>query len=100
MPGSEPQPVVDRTENLLAELKCRFGIDEPFAQRLRPTVKRILDPALPDSARLQLLELLAETCERESTLRRETTRTQAALSAFSAQIDLLLRSLKEIRPPV
>jgi hypothetical protein len=53
-------------------------------------VERILDPTLSDAARVQLLELLAETFERDVQIREATAASLVALRAWVANMKRLL----------
>lgn len=75
-----------RSDSLLGELAQRHGADPELLHQLRPAAERILDPGLPESDRLRLLELLAETCERAVHLRRDCARIQAGFAAMFADL--------------
>lgn len=59
-------------------------------ERLRPMVERILEPETPEASRPELLELLAETCEREVQNKRSTEAMRVAFRDFFAHIQALL----------
>ncbi|MFM1872649.1 MAG: hypothetical protein RL398_2071 [Planctomycetota bacterium] len=68
-----------RIDSLLEELQTRHRNDDPrFLAAVRPMVERILDPGTPDAARVPLLELLAETFERDVAIRASTAQAQRA----------------------
>lgn len=80
-----------RADALLLELQHRHGNDDArFLAAVRPFVERILDPSLPESARVALLELLAETFERDVQIRRNTQRSLAAWADFVRRLKALL----------
>ena len=60
-----------RIDRLLAELTQRYSLQPDFIERLRPSVTLILSPEIGEETRLDLLGLLAETCERDQRLRRD-----------------------------
>ncbi len=61
-----------RAESLIRELTARSGNDDvAFLGAVRPLVEKILDAATPEAARVPLLELLAETFERDVQVRRD-----------------------------
>ena len=71
-----------RVESLLAELQARHGNSAEFFAQLRPAIERILDDGTPAEARPHLLELVAETCERDLEIRAGSERLRAALRAM------------------
>lgn len=61
-----------RAESLIRELTARSGNDDvAFLDAVRPLVEKILDAATPEAARVPLLEMLAETFERDVQVRRD-----------------------------
>jgi hypothetical protein len=81
-----------RVDSLLQELSARHGNRDPrFLAAVRPMVERILAPGLADEARTSLLEMLAETCERDVAVRRDCAAAREHLAAFFAQLLRLLR---------
>ena len=86
-----------RVERILAELRARHGNDDRFTERLRPMLERIVDPELSEESQLGLLELVAETCERNTQIRSDG---QAALAAWKSYVESLLCLLRgEQLPP-
>ena len=82
---------MDRIDSLLLELSSRHRNDDArFLTAVRPMVVTILDPATPEAARVPLLELLAETFERDVQVRRDTARAQAAWADFFATLKKLM----------
>ncbi len=80
-----------RVERILNELRARYGNDERFTERLRPMLKRIVDPSVSDESQVSLLELAAETCERDSQIKRDG---EAARAAWDEYIQILLRLVR------
>jgi predicted NBD/HSP70 family sugar kinase len=71
---------MDRVDSLLRELSSRHRNDDGrFLTAVRPMVVSILDDRTPEAARVPLLELLAETFERDVGIRRDCA---AALAAW------------------
>ena len=78
---------MSRVDTLLRELSTRHAnSDQRFLAEVRPLVEKIVDPALPVDARVPLLELLAETFERDRRIRRDTEAARAGLRALLAAI--------------
>ncbi len=76
-----------RAESLIRELAARHGNrDTSFLTAVRPLVEKILDGATPAIARVSLLEMLAETFERDVQIRRDVA---AARTAWAELIQLL-----------
>jgi hypothetical protein len=72
-----------RTDAILAELSRRHDHHHPgFLAAVRPLVDRILEPGLAEPARRHLMELLAETFERDVQVRRDIASAQAASRDF------------------
>ncbi|MCK5941713.1 MAG: hypothetical protein KAI24_07085 [Planctomycetes bacterium] len=83
---------MDRVDSLIAELSVRHRNTDPeFLAAVRPMVVAILDPATPDASRVPLLELLAETFERDVQVRRDAAAARAAWTGFVEVIRKLLR---------
>lgn len=81
-----------RVDSLLQELSARHANHDPrFLQAVRPMVERILDPGLAEGTRTSLLEMLAETFERDVEVRRDCAAAREHLAAFFAQLMKLLR---------
>lgn len=82
---------MDRVDSLLQELSSRHRNQDPrFLAAVRPMVVTILDADTPDASRVALLELLAETFERDLQVRRDCAKAQDAWVAFMASIRRLL----------
>jgi hypothetical protein len=82
---------MDRVDSLLRELASRHRNDDArFLAAVRPMVVTILDPLTPEVARVPLLELLAETFERDLQVRQESAKAQAAWADFFATLKKLL----------
>ena len=80
-----------RTDALIAELSRRHSNTDPrFLAEVRPLVERILDPQIEEAARVRLLELLAETFERDARMREDFRRARAGFDAFFAHLRSLL----------
>jgi hypothetical protein len=83
---------MDRVDSLIAELQSRHRNDDArFLREVRPLVVSVLDPAIPAHARTGLLELLAETFERDAQIRRDSERSRAAVRRY---LDALRRWLR------
>jgi len=83
---------MERVDSLIAELSVRHkNADPKFLAAVRPMVVSILDPATPEESRIPLLEMLAETFERDVEIRDNCT---AARQAFEAWIEALKRLLR------
>jgi hypothetical protein len=80
-----------RVDALIAELSARHQNRDPrFLAAVRPLVERLLDPATPEPARVPLLELLAETFERDVAVRANCAAAQDALQRAVANLRRLL----------
>lgn len=80
-----------RVDALLLELQARHHNDDPrFLTAVRPLVEKILDPGTPEAARVPLLEMLAETFERDVAIREATAQSQAAWRSFFANLRRML----------
>ena len=78
---------MSRVDALLSELAARHRQSDPrFLAAVRPLAEKILDPMLPVAARVPLLEMLAETFERDVGIRREGDAARAALREFTAAL--------------
>jgi len=83
---------MDRVDTLITELSSRHhNTDEKFLTAVRPIVEKILDDKTPEEARVPLLEMLAETFERDVNIR---TNGEAAQLAWKQFTEVLLRLLK------
>jgi len=82
---------MDRVDSLLQELSSRHrNHDARFLAAVRPLVVTILDGATPVHARVSLLELLAETFERDVQVRRDCAAAQAAWASWFESLKRLL----------
>ena len=93
--GRFGQPMT-RVDRILAELRARHDNDDRFAERLRPMLERIVDPAVSEACQVGLLELVAETCERNTQIR---TDGKAALVAWGEYVQSLIKLLRGELPP-
>jgi hypothetical protein len=83
--------VMDRVDSLLRELSSRHrNQDARFLAGVRPMAEKILDANTPEAARVPLLELLAETFERDVQVRRDCAAARASFAAFFAELRKLL----------
>ncbi len=83
--------MVERADALIDELAARHGNAPEFLEQIRPMVVRILHPDTPDASRPQLLELVAETCERQLTIKRNGEELRAAFDQLFDSIRALVR---------
>ena len=82
-----------RVDSLLLELSSRHRNHDPrFLAAVRPMVERIVDPATPEQARVPLLEMLAETFERDLQVRTDVAKAQQHWADFFAHLKKLLGS--------
>lgn len=82
---------MERLDALLLELSQRHRNQDPrFLAAVRPMVATILDPGTPEHARVPLLELLAETFERDVQVREDLARARVAWAGFFANLRKLL----------
>lgn len=80
-----------RVDSLLLELSNRHRNHDPrFLAAVRPMVERIIDPATPEQARVPLLEMLAETFERDVQVRSDLAKAQQHWADFFANLRKLL----------
>lgn len=80
-----------RVDALLQELSARHRHhDARFLSAVRPLVESMLDPAIAADRRVGLLELLAETFERDLAIRRDTALARQHLQQYLAQLRELL----------
>ena len=89
--------MMTRVDSLLAELGARHRTGDAFLEQLRPMVERILDPGTPEAARPDLLELVAESCERHVTIEKNCKQAVAAWNQFAAHLKAALEELVERR---
>ena len=82
---------MDRVDTLLTELSARHRNHDPrFLTAVRPLVASILDDGTPADKRVPLLELLAETFERDVQVRRDCEEARVALQQFLTLLRQLL----------
>lgn len=82
---------MERIDSLLLELSTRHRNHDPrFLTAVRPMVATILDPGTPEAARVPLLELLAETFERDVQVRRDIANAHTAWGEFFARLRKLI----------
>lgn len=80
-----------RIDSLLFELQSRHRNQDPrFLAAVRPLVEKILDPTLPEPARIPLMEMLAETFERDVQVRTDLAKTREGLAAVFDHLKRLL----------
>ena len=83
---------MNRVDSLMHELASRHGNhDARFLDAVRPLVATILDAGTPEQARVPLLELLAETFERDVQVRRDCAAARAAWAEFIEVLKRLIR---------
>ncbi len=76
----------ERVEGLLAELQARHKTEPEFMEKLRPELERILSDDTSEDSRIRLLELVAETCERQTQISRSC---DALLEVFDGMFEQL-----------
>jgi len=82
---------MDRADTLIAELSCRHQNRDPqFLAAVRPLVANILDANTPEHARVPLLELLAETFERDVVARKSGEAARVAIAQWAEALKRLL----------
>ena len=80
-----------RVDSILLELKSRHRNDDPaFLAAIRPIVVRIFDAGTPEHARIPLLEMLAETFERDRSNRENLKHAQDGIRRLFAELRRLL----------
>ncbi len=80
-----------RVDSLLLELSSRHRNHDPrFLVAVRPMVERIIDPATPEQMRVPLLEVLAETFERDVQVRNDLDKARQHWADFFAHLKKLL----------
>ena len=80
----------------MAELKARYELREDFIERLRAPVALILSEEIPRERRRELLELLAETCERDVKIRREGANLRSAFQELFRVLGDLNEKLRKL----
>lgn len=91
----------DRTTRILAELTERYDLQADFVQKVRPMVDTIFSDDIKDEDRTALLEVLAETCERDLRMRKGSAALREALTGLVDTLKELhdkVRELNELRP--
>ena len=74
---------MNRVDAVLDELSSRHqNTDARFLAAIRPIVERILAPDTPASARVGLMELLAETFERDVQIRQDIAAARQGIVDF------------------
>lgn len=82
---------MSRVDALLEELSARHDNRDPrFLAAVRPMIERILDPTTPVASRVPLLELLAQTFERDVQIRRDFAAASLGVQQFFAALRRLL----------
>ncbi|MFT4512492.1 MAG: hypothetical protein ACI89X_000527 [Planctomycetota bacterium] len=83
---------MDRVDTLIGELVSRHSNSHPkFLAAVRPVVVKILDDKTPEEARVPLLEMLAETFERDVESRASCEAARVACADWVDAIKRLLR---------
>lgn len=85
----------ERVDGLLAELQARHKTQPEFMEQLRPLLERILDDDTPEDCRPRLLELVAETCERQTRIAQATEALRAAFEEMFELMRLMVERLAE-----
>lgn len=62
--------MVERVDSLLEELAEWHRNEPEFVAQLRPMIARIFDSGTPEEFRPRLLEMVAETCDRQVAIKR------------------------------
>ena len=81
----------ERVEGLLAELQARHKTEPEFMERLRPELECILSEDTPEDSRIRLLELVAETCDRQTQIARSCDALLAVFDGMFEQLRSLVR---------
>ena len=84
-----------RLDALMDELAARHGNDAAFLASVRPMAERILDPGTPEDARPALLELLAETCERDVAVKRNCEKAVNGLQQWFSNLERTIRRVDD-----
>lgn len=83
---------MERVDNLIAELASRYNNQDPqFLAAVRPAVVKILDEKTPEHARVPLLEMLAETFERDARSKQSCAAAKVAIAQWAETLRRLLR---------
>lgn len=85
----------ERVDSLLAELQARHSTQPEFMDQLRPLVERILADATPEDSRPRLLELVAETCERQTMIEKNSEAMRAAFDEMFRLMRLMIQRLSD-----
>ena len=91
---------MERVDSLISELSVRHQNADPrFLAAVRPLVASILDPATPEASRVPLLELLAETFERDVAIRDNCDAAQQPLDRLDPGLERAPRSRSRLESP-
>ncbi len=82
--------ILQRSERILDELTRRYQLDQQFIEKLRPVVWSILSPEIQEDKRAEILEFLAVTCERHTTIRKMATKKMTARKREPSDLNLLV----------
>lgn len=85
---------MERVEHILDELTARYDLKEPLRRRLRPLLQRILAPDVPEERRVFLLEMVAETCQRDQKIRTTFGLLKERLEQLSRSLERLAADLR------
>lgn len=88
-----PEP---RVEKILAELQSRYDLQDDFLAKLRPMVSTVLSDEIDDEQRTGLLEMVAETCERDLRLRKGSVALKSALQSLVDTLRELHDKVREL----
>jgi len=87
----------NRPDRILDELTARYDLQERFLEKLRPMVEKIFSEDIRDSDRTMLLEMLAETCERDRQLREGSEALRQAFVQLIATLRALQAHVRKLR---
>lgn len=88
--------IPDRIEHLLSELTQRYELTDEFAGKLRPMIATIFSDEIRDEDRTQLLEMVAETCERDLRMRRGSVKLKECLQTLMSTLHELNQKLRTL----
>jgi hypothetical protein len=86
-----------RTTRLLDELTLRYKLEDRFLDKVKPIAENILALDMPEGRRTELLEMLAETCQRDLTIREATSAAREAWQSFMEDLSRLAEILYKRR---
>ena len=91
-----------RVDALIAELAARHGIDTAFLAKARPAIEQVLSDDIPAALRVQLLEFVAETCERQAGIQRDVAALQDEVDRLFAHLRRIVREPRRFGswPPI